>query len=308
MFPVSVIVPTYQGGNKIIRLLDALTSQTHKAFEIIIVIDGSTDDTRLIIEKYIEKFTHLNIIEQSNKGRADARNNGVRNANGELLIFFDDDIRPENDCIERHVYCHSQLDNAIISGKIIEKPLNENIYDNDFLKFKHHLVKKWNKPFLENNNYKIDFKNYSFSSANLSLSKELFNKLQGFDERLNDSEDFDLSVRALQKGIDIYYIPKIIVTHYDFQTITQYINRRLEYKKQRNYLLNIHPEYKQIASNHFDQFNPSMLKIFFAFFFTYNSFWRILLNSFLVKNMLPEKFKFKIYDIIITSSIYRKNS
>src|SRR5688572_7831011 len=98
---VSVIVPTYNGERKIPALLTSLRRQSFIDFELIVVIDGSTDNTRKIVETTETPFPKT-IIVQPNLGRAFVKNNGARQAGGDILIFYDDDMRPDDRSVERH--------------------------------------------------------------------------------------------------------------------------------------------------------------------------------------------------------------
>lgn len=91
---VSVVVPCYNGGRFMARLLASLQAQTFRDFEIIIVDDGSTDDT----PAYLAKLERLvRVIRQANAGAGAARNVGFRHARGELIftIDCDDTVEPE---------------------------------------------------------------------------------------------------------------------------------------------------------------------------------------------------------------------
>lgn len=85
---VSVVIPTYQRSDLVCQAIDSVLGQTYRDFEIIIVIDGSTDDTVVRLATYGEKIT---VIEQPNLGVAVARNTGIRLAHGRYLAFLDDD-------------------------------------------------------------------------------------------------------------------------------------------------------------------------------------------------------------------------
>lgn len=101
-FSISVITPTYNRGKLLWRLCASISKQTYRDFEWLIVDDGSTDDTRKIVEEQILKETnnnHLTVryIYKSNSGKHTAVNKGVALANGELIFIADsDDMLPEN--------------------------------------------------------------------------------------------------------------------------------------------------------------------------------------------------------------------
>ncbi|MDD7183284.1 glycosyltransferase family 2 protein [Peptostreptococcus porci] len=88
---VSVILPAYNSGKYIKSCIDSILNQSYEDFELIIVDDGSTDDTQKIINNYVDK--KIKYIYQSNKGVSLARNTGIKNASGDLVTFVDaDDI------------------------------------------------------------------------------------------------------------------------------------------------------------------------------------------------------------------------
>jgi glycosyltransferase involved in cell wall biosynthesis len=87
---VSVVIPTYNCANFIVDAIDSVLAQNYAALEIIVVDDGSTDDTESVLEKYADKIV---FIRQPNAGSAVARNQGMRRASGEYIAFLDaDDI------------------------------------------------------------------------------------------------------------------------------------------------------------------------------------------------------------------------
>lgn len=89
---VSVIIPMYNTENYVFNCLWSLENQIYRNFEIIIVDDGSKDQSRKIVEDYIEKTQmHIILICQENRGVSVARNNGIKNAHGNFICFIDSD-------------------------------------------------------------------------------------------------------------------------------------------------------------------------------------------------------------------------
>jgi glycosyltransferase involved in cell wall biosynthesis len=86
----SIIVPAYNRANTISRTLDSLYAQTSTDFEVIVVDDGSTDNTREIVSVYVQQ-KGLNYFYQPNSGVSAARNCGATHATGEYLLFLDSD-------------------------------------------------------------------------------------------------------------------------------------------------------------------------------------------------------------------------
>lgn len=100
---VSVIVPCYNSSLFIASTLDSIVQQTYSNIEVICLNDGSTDNTEEIIKIYCEKYSNFLLIHKSNTGVSDTRNQGLRLAKGELVLFLDSDdvLTPDN--IATHV-------------------------------------------------------------------------------------------------------------------------------------------------------------------------------------------------------------
>lgn len=85
------IVPVYNGEKYIDRCLKSLLNQTYKNFEIIIINDGSTDNSENILDDYQKKHSQIKVIHQKNKGLSASRNLGIKKAIGDYLLFVDVD-------------------------------------------------------------------------------------------------------------------------------------------------------------------------------------------------------------------------
>ncbi len=100
MVKISVIVPVYNVGSYLTRCLDSLVKQTLKEIEIICINDGSSDNSLDILIEYSQKDSRIQIINQSNKGVSEARNAGIKIAQGEYLAMVDPDDFIEKDMLE----------------------------------------------------------------------------------------------------------------------------------------------------------------------------------------------------------------
>lgn len=121
----SIIVPAYNTEKYIDKCLKSIFSNTYKNFEVIIVNDGSTDKTEDIINKYIKKYDNIIHIKQKNMGLSMARNNGVKKATGDYLLFIDSDDYVEKNLLENINKNISDLDvlryqlNIVYSDKVV---------------------------------------------------------------------------------------------------------------------------------------------------------------------------------------------
>lgn len=100
---VSIIVPIYNTGELLRSSLDSILTQSYKNLEIILVDDGSTDNSGQIIDEYQKKDARVIALHQANAGQAGARNAGIRLARGEFISFIDGDDSVNEDFIAKLV-------------------------------------------------------------------------------------------------------------------------------------------------------------------------------------------------------------
>ncbi len=85
---VSVVIPTYNYGRFVTEAVDCALNQTYRPLEVIVVDDGSTDNTRPLLAPYLDRIRY---VHQANKGLSAARNTGIRHAQGQWVAFLDAD-------------------------------------------------------------------------------------------------------------------------------------------------------------------------------------------------------------------------
>ena len=182
---VSVIIPTYNREKLILRSLNSVLNQSYKNFEVIVVDDGSTDNTAKILQELTDE--RVKIFKTENQGANAARNFGIKKAIGELIAFNDSDDEWHPEKLSKQV-------NFLI----------ENKFDAVFCQM---IVKKGNKGHLfpkkmnEKNKLKdlIFFYNFIGTPA-LLLKKELFSEIGSFDENLPRMQDWDFAIRLCNKS------------------------------------------------------------------------------------------------------------
>jgi GT2 family glycosyltransferase len=294
---VSVIIPTYNGANKILNVLRAIEQQVRQPDEVIVVIDGSTDNTLQIIKQNSFSFRSFKLINQENGGRAKVRNNGAAAAVGELLIFFDDDMRPDPSCVAVHYEHHINYPGSILTGALLEEVTPNT---SDFLKFKAYLSNKWSSGFKSGSQKPLQEEALFLSAANFSIAKELFQELGGFDDELNDAEDFDLAVRAFKAGVPLYVNLNAHAWHDEKVTCSSYIKRLRQYAIAQDKLSRLKPAlyYKK---NKFQSAAPVGLKKA-GFLLFANGIWIILVDETNVLKLLPQRLRYKLYDVIVTAN------
>lgn len=115
MVSVSIIVPLYQSASTISKCISSIINQSYTDFELLLIDDGSSDNSKEICQWWQEKDTRIKYIYQENKGVSSARNKGLELAIGEWIIFIDSDDWIEN-CYLEHFHLSEQQVDIILTG------------------------------------------------------------------------------------------------------------------------------------------------------------------------------------------------
>jgi GT2 family glycosyltransferase len=201
-------------------------------------------------------------------------------------------MRPTEISVEKHLVFHKDHPNCIYGGNQLE----ENVRcKTDVQKFKRHLSLKWTAKYHEGLN-ELSKENLFLTAANFSIPKSLFEKLGGFDERLKDAEDFELGIRALDHGYNVYFDKSNIAWHDDFVTCRSYVNRQRQYQKANDVLSKRLPNEFLRKPLYFHHMN--WMKRFIFYMFSNSVFVKMIdKEDFL---FLPKRIRFKIYDLTVT--------
>lgn len=114
---ISIIIPVYNVEKYLARCLESILNNTYKNIEIIMVNDGSKDNSKQIVEEYEKKYPEIiKTKEQENKGPAEARNVAMEMATGEYIMFVDSDDFVEKDYIEKYVETLKEDDYDLVLG------------------------------------------------------------------------------------------------------------------------------------------------------------------------------------------------
>jgi glycosyltransferase involved in cell wall biosynthesis len=213
----SIIIPTYNRIDKLLRCLNALENQSvnRNCFEIIVVDDGSTDDTEKSLQPFIAA-QKIRYFRQENGGPARARNKGVREATGNIIAFIGDDIIPTSGWLEAHLNEHAHWNNdphlAVVgltewSDQITPTPLM--ITPGLGTNFEYHAIDRG----MVNPQ---DLPHRFFYTSNISLWRSFFTeKGSWFDEdfRFAMGEDGELAYRMKKQGLKVVYRADALTYH-----------------------------------------------------------------------------------------------
>lgn len=207
---ISVIVPCYNAGDNLARLLDSLLAQEGNAFEVILVDDASTDGSvhHLPAHPHVVRLAHT-----CQQGPAAARNTGARHARGEILLFIDSDsLVSDRKLLHGHWLLHQQHPQTVIWGGAIRGIGTGWVAGAD----------RYNQWFLNIPDAAPRVGTHLVGN-NLSVRRTAFNRLGGFDEGLRTGEDTDLCEWARRTGMLLGYQPSLVVEHRDRETLRGYL-------------------------------------------------------------------------------------
>jgi len=183
---VSVVVSCYNYGKYLSGCLDSILCQTYQNFEILVVNDGSTDNTEEIIKPYL-KNNKVKYYKQNNSGQTVTKNNGIKYSTGEYIAFLDADDIWDKTKLEKQVGLFSEKETGVVYSRMnfIDeegKPVNSSD-DNKYL-----------FPKSGNVTSKLFFDNFIPFSSSI-VRRECFEKCGCFDESLKMGIDWDLWLR-----------------------------------------------------------------------------------------------------------------
>lgn len=219
---VSVVVPSFNGLEKLKVLLPALNAQSYQPYEVLIVVDGSRDGSFEWLSKCsgVKDFRFiLNIIYQENQGRGSAKANGADAAKGSIILFCDDDMVVSPQWVQSHVDAHLTAD--VITGpvRLCSKPK----VSQEFFEYFSFLLELWDR---ENKARKYPL----FTAANVSFKRSVYESSGGFSRSLRDAEDRDYSIRLQKLGVKISYCESCISYTVPYKSFKDYSMRLLEYR------------------------------------------------------------------------------
>ncbi len=113
---ISIIVPIYKTEKFLPICIDSLINQTYKNIEILLIDDGSPDNSGKICDEYLKKDSRIKVIHQKNQGVSVARNSGIIESTGKWIVFVDGDDYAESEMIQRLYYTAKEKDCDIVFG------------------------------------------------------------------------------------------------------------------------------------------------------------------------------------------------
>lgn len=130
MDKVSIVIPIYNEEEKLERLLQSVCRLTYPSFEVILINDGSMDNSKRICEQYVTLDYRFRLINQNNRGKTAARNKGLEYAQGKWIWFIDADDEVFSDALDNFLKSTNETNYDCIIGKYVTR---NNDYQPDFI-------------------------------------------------------------------------------------------------------------------------------------------------------------------------------
>jgi glycosyltransferase involved in cell wall biosynthesis len=221
----TIVIPTYNRKPILEKCLKALenqnfTNKTVENYEIVLVDDGSTDDTLDWLSQEKENLPHVHLYTQDHQGPAAARNLGVKNAQGDTIIFIDSDLVVTPQFLQAHA-------DALIEGQ--EKIGSDRLFTYGAVINTCNFENPTQEP------YKItDFSAAYFATGNVAIARKWLEEAGLFDTafQLYGWEDLELGVRLKKLGLKLIKCPQAVGYHwhppFNLQQIPNLINKEIE--------------------------------------------------------------------------------
>ena len=210
---ISIIVPIYNSGRYLRQCLDSIINQSYKNFEVLLINDGSVDDSATICKEYVEKDSRIRYFEKENGGVSSARNLGLKNVKGNYITFVDSDDWVDENYLELLYYNIKQknADIAVATYKVfgedgvfyIKPPFSKE--EDEMLDFEELPRKDFLKIYPKLIQLVQDFHCVGFKLFKVDLVDNLF-----FDESLKYAEDMDFFYRLYLRMNSIVYMREYV--------------------------------------------------------------------------------------------------
>lgn len=264
----SVIVPVYNRPREIDELLDSLTQQTFKSFEVIVVEDGSSIPCKSVVDKYSEKL-NVSYFLKENSGQGFSRNFGFKKASGDYFVVFDSDClipahyfdAVNNAMTRQKIDCWGGPDRAHSSFTPIQKAINYSM--TSFL----------TTGGIRGGSRRVD--TFHPRSFNMGISEEVYQRTGGY-KITRMGEDLEFSIRIQKYGFKTVLIDKAYVFHKRRTNLLQFYKQLRFFGRARINLARFHPEQIKIIHSLPLVFTIGLSVIFMALIFSISYLYFII--------------------------------
>ena len=203
----SVIIPSYRGRDRLPELLERLTRQDFEGeWEVIVALDGETDGSRALLEKYADRLPLTIVASERSRGVAATLNDAYADACGEVLIRCDDDLSPESHMVRRHVELHAASDVPLGVIGATRDVFADTPYARAYgiPANRRHLATAYKRD---------ESSTWLHWAAHNSVTRETWDRCGGFDAEFVHGEDGELGFRLHQAGVRIVLDRELEIEH-----------------------------------------------------------------------------------------------
>lgn len=198
---VTVVIPAYNASEYIGETIESVLQQSFTDFELLVINDGSTDNTAEVVRSYSQKDSRVTLLSQVNQGVSVARNTGIQQAKGEFVAFLDsDDLWLPNklDLHVQHLSANPQL--GMSFGRV------------EFISFDGKPTGQLSNPHISNITPKDLYEeNPAITPSNAVIRRDVLEQIGGFDRDLSGYADAELFLRVSCYGWQVEGIDRVLV-------------------------------------------------------------------------------------------------
>ncbi len=268
---VSVVMPCYNASRFLREAVDSVRSQSYQDWELLIVDDGSTDDSRHIAQEYVELDSRVRLLQQPNGGACVARNNGIEHASGAFIKFLDADDILCPDCLQEQIKQIKNLKpNQIPFGDYghidaVGKVIETYAYSQEHL------------DLLKRDPVYAMFRFWQILITAPLHHKEYLTKIGGFDTKLPRHQETDMHFRLTLADVEFVYFPTFTFYYREYTSTYRItsnyrsgkikedeLRREIYIPKQEALLLNKYGEMPSIYRPSFMKSNFDRARYYFA--------------------------------------------
>lgn len=235
----SVVIPTFERRETVLRTVAALGRQAERDFETIVVVDGSRDGTAAALEALAPSFP-LRVLELPNQGAGAARNAGAELAAGEVLLTLDDDMEADPRMLAEHDRCHRDGADVVLGDLPVHPDSPPGMLSWGVGEWARLRSERLSRPGAE---VRLE----DLLTGQLSISRQAYDAIGGFDagftrDGLFGGEDIDFGYRLREAGYKIVFAPGAISYQYYDVSPARYLRRAREAGRSDEELARKHPE------------------------------------------------------------------
>jgi glycosyltransferase involved in cell wall biosynthesis len=205
---LSVVIPTHKRRGYVVDTVTSLRGQTlpSDAFEVVVVCDGDFDGTEAALAELVTPFP-LKVVVQSQSGAASARNRGVAQSKGDVVVFLDDDILATPELLAEHLEAQTGHRARVVVGRLLPDPT---VRPKGWSLWEQHRFDR-RYAVIDSGLSVVDGR--KFYSGNVSVGRAAFEAVGGFDTTYQRAEDIELGYRLQGWGADLVFNGRAACVH-----------------------------------------------------------------------------------------------